>query len=214
MVPAEFVQLLGQESASAILRTSDTALAREAMHAAIRGGFKVIEFTLSIPNALELIAEFAAMPGITVGAGTVLSRDAARGAVEAGAGFLVSPVVDEEVIDEAKRLGVASMPGCATPTEMLRAHRAGADLVKLFPEVATGPAWVQQTRGPMPFLKIVPTSGVTVENAADYLRLGAFAVGFVNSLFVPGDVLNGAFDRIEERARLALAGLRRVSSLV
>jgi 2-keto-3-deoxy-6-phosphogluconate aldolase len=92
------------------------------------------------------------------------------------------------------------MPGCATPTEMLRAHRTGAPLQKLFPGQATGPAWVKQTLGPLPFLRIVPTSGVTLDNAADYLAAGAWAVGFVNSLFDPADIAEGRFDAIQQRA--------------
>ena len=172
--------------------------------------FGVIEFTLSIPGAMDLIREFAGRDDLVVGAGTVLTEGDAERAVDAGARYLVAPIVDPSLVAKACKLGVASMPGCATPTEMFAAHRAGAQLQKLFPCVATGPAWVQQTLGPMPFLRIVPTSGVTVENAADYLRAGAFAVGFVNSLFEPADVLGGHYDRIEERARRALEAVRKI----
>jgi Entner-Doudoroff aldolase len=170
------------------------------MTAAIRGGFRIAEFTLSIPNAFALIGEFAGEGDVIVGAGTVLTAEDAAEAVRVGAQFLVSPVVDEAVIDQAKALGVAIMPGCSTPTEMLRAHRAGAPLQKLFPEQAIGPKWVQQTLGPLPFLKIVPTSGVTRDNAAEYLRAGAFAVGFVNSLFDPNDIADENWPAIEKRA--------------
>ncbi|MBT5707977.1 MAG: bifunctional 4-hydroxy-2-oxoglutarate aldolase/2-dehydro-3-deoxy-phosphogluconate aldolase [Verrucomicrobia bacterium] len=201
MIPSEFIALLNQERASAILRTKDPKKAHLAMEAAIRGGFKIIEFTYSIPEALTLIKEFSALPGIVVGAGTVLSIEDARNAVEVGARYLVSPVMDEIIIKEAKSLGVAAMPGCSTPTEMLKAHRAGAALQKLFPGAGTGPAFVQQTLGPLPFLRIVPTSGVTLENAADYLRAGSFAVGFVNSLFNPSEIEAEDFEGIEHRAK-------------
>ena len=201
MIPSEFIALLNQEKASAILRTKDSERARLAMEAAIRGGFKIIEFTFSIPGALDLIKEFSAIPGIVVGAGTVLTVEEARNAVEAGARYLVSPVMDEVIIEEAASLEVAAMPGCSTPTEMLKAHRAGAALQKLFPGAGTGPAFVQQTLGPLPFLRIVPTSGVTLENAADYLRAGSFAVGFVNSLFDPVEIQSNDYDGIEHRAK-------------
>jgi 2-dehydro-3-deoxyphosphogluconate aldolase/(4S)-4-hydroxy-2-oxoglutarate aldolase len=118
-------------------------------------------------------------------------------------------VVDESVIRAAQDLGVAMMPGCATPTEMLRAHRAGAPLEKLFPGQSLGPAWVQQTLGPLPFLKIVPTSGVTLDNAADYLAAGAWAVGFVNSLFDPEDIAAGRFEAIERRAAMMIEAVSR-----
>ncbi len=180
------------------------------MNAAIQGGFRIAEFTLSIPNAMELIAEFSARRDLIVGAGTVLTAEDAAAAVKAGATFLVSPVVDEAVIDEASARAVAVMPGCSTPTEMLRAHRAGAPLQKLFPEQAIGPAWVKQTLGPLPFLNIVPTSGVTLDNAADYLRAGAFAVGFVNSLFDPTDIADENWQAIEDRAARMLQSVHGV----
>lgn len=207
MTPSEFIALLSQERASAILRTKDPKKAHLAMEAAIRGGFKIIEFTYSIPEALNLIRDFSALPGIVVGAGTVLSIEEARNAVEAGARYLVSPVMDEIIIKEAKSLGVAAMPGCSTPTEMLKAHRAGAELQKLFPGPGTGPDFVQQTLGPLPFLRIVPTSGVTLENAADYIRAGAFAVGFVNSLFNPSDIEAEDFEGIEHRAKAMIGAV-------
>ena len=200
MTPENFVKRFGTQRASAILRTHDKDAAREAMNAAIQGGFRIVEFTLSIPGAFELIQEFSERTELIVGAGTVLTTDDARRAVEAGAKFLVSPVVDQTVIKEAATLSVAAMPGCATPSEMLKAHRSGAQLQKLFPEQAIGPIWVKQTLGPLPFLKIVPTSGVTLENAADFLRAGAFAVGFVNSLFDPQDIADANWPAITDRA--------------
>jgi 2-dehydro-3-deoxyphosphogluconate aldolase / (4S)-4-hydroxy-2-oxoglutarate aldolase len=207
MPPEIFLNALRQARASAILRTDDQDAARQAMDAAVRGGFRIVEFTMTIPGVLDLVREFSERDGLIVGAGTVLTCEEARAAVDAGAAYLVSPVVDEEVIAEAARLGVAAMPGCSTPTEMLRAHRAGAQLQKLFPAPGTGPAWVKQTLGPLPFLRIVPTSGVTAENAAEYLAAGSFAVGFVASLFDAGDIAAGRFDRIVERARTMVAAV-------
>lgn len=203
MPAADFVNAFAAARASAIIRTNREDDARKAMHAAVRGGFTICEFTLTVPGALKLISEFSRLPGLIVGAGTVLSREHAREAVAAGASFLVSPVMDPEVITEANRLGVAMMPGCSTPTEMLAAHRAGAALQKLFP-APIGPAWVAQTMAPLPFLKIVPTSGVTLENVAAYLKAGSFAVGFVNSLFDPADIAAARFDAIEARAKTML----------
>ena len=208
MTPDDFVKEFTTEQASAILRTNDHEAARHAMDAAVAGGFRIVEFTLSIPGAFELIEELAAQSELIVGAGTVLTTDDAVRSVEAGAQFLVSPVVDQAVIDKAGSLGVAVMPGCSTPTEMLLAHRAGALLQKLFPERATGPAWVKQTLGPLPFLKIVPTSGVTRHNAAEYLRAGAAAVGFVNTLFEPADLAAGNWGVIQARATAMLQAVR------
>lgn len=205
---SDFVAELGREKASAILRTDSQVRAAAAMDAAVRGGFRIVEFTLTTPGALELVTEFSRRPDLIVGAGTVLTVEDARASAEAGARFLVSPVLDEEVVRAAGELGVAAMPGAHTATEMFRAHRAGAPLQKLFPAPAGGPAYVRALLAPMPFLRIVPTHGVDAESAPAYLAAGAFAVGFVSSLFRPEDIEAGRMDLVEERARILLAATR------
>jgi 2-dehydro-3-deoxyphosphogluconate aldolase/(4S)-4-hydroxy-2-oxoglutarate aldolase len=208
MSPESLVELLGRERASAILRTHDRTAAVAAMEAAVAGGFRVVEFTLTIPDAYGLIEEFARRDGLVVGAGTVLETEQARRAVEAGASFLVSPVTDEAVIAAAGELGVAAMPGAHTPTEMLRAHRAGAQLVKLFPVPAGGPVWLRSVLAPLPFLKVVPTNGVDAANVAAWLEAGAWAAGFTTPLFDPGDMAARRWSAIEERARTILEHAR------
>jgi len=205
VTPDAFVELLGREKASAILRTNDQEKAAKAMEAAIRGGFKIIEFTLTIPGVFELVQDFSRREGLVVGTGTVMDADQARQSVDAGARFLVSPVVDEIVIGAANELGVASMPGTHTPTEMLRAHRAGAQLCKLFPCPHGGPDWVRAVLGPMPYLKIVPTNGADQHNAGEWIAAGAYATGFVAPLFAATDIATGRWDAIEERAGQCLA---------
>ena len=208
MTPADFLGFFRAARASAILRTDLADAAAPAMRAAVVAGFRVLEFTLTVPHALELIAEFSRINGIVVGAGTVLTSEQARDAVKAGARFLVSPVVDEAVIEASKSLNVAMMPGCYTPTEFLRAHRAGAAIQKLFPAPEPLPNYIKSVRGPMPFLNIVPTNGVHENNAAAVLKAGAFAVGFVNNLFDPNDLAQGRFDRVEDRGRRMLKAAR------
>ena len=208
MTPDSFVERFGQLKASAILRTDDQEKAALAMEAAIRGGFQIIEFTLTVPGVYDLVRDFSQRDGLIVGTGTVMTVDEAQQSVEAGAQFLVSPVVDEAVITAATELGVASMPGTHTPTEMLRAYRAGAQLCTLFPAPAGGPAWVRSVLGPMPFLKIVPTNGVDQHNAGEWIAAGVFAVGFVAPLFVPADIRAGRWDAVEERARKSLAAVQ------
>ena len=130
--------------------------------------------------------------------------------VDSEAGYValhVALLEDRAAIREAANLGGAMMPGCHTPTEMLEAHRAGAPLQKLFPGPGLGAAYVRAILGPLPFLRIVPTSGVDETNAAAYLEAGAHAIGFVNPLFDPEDVRAGRFDRIEDRARRILESL-------
>jgi 2-dehydro-3-deoxyphosphogluconate aldolase/(4S)-4-hydroxy-2-oxoglutarate aldolase len=208
VTPGKFTEQFGHEKASAILRTNDQEKAAKAMDAAIRGGFRIIEFTLTVPGVYDLVRDFSRREDLIVGTGTVMDVAQAQQSVEAGARFLVSPVVDEAVIGAANDLGVASMPGTHTPTEMLRAHRAGAQLCKLFPCPHGGPDWVRSVLGPMPFLKIVPTNGVDQHNAGDWIRAGAFAAGFVAPLFVPADIAAGRWDAIEERARQCLKAVQ------
>ena len=203
-----FVEQFGHAKASAILRTDDQEKAAQAMEAAIRGGFRIIEFTLTVPGVFDLVRDFSRREDLVVGTGTVMNVAQAQQSVEAGARFLVSPAVDEAVIGAANEMGVASMPGTHTPTEMLRAHRAGAQLCKLFPCPHGGPDWVRSVLGPMPFLKIVPTNGVDQHNAGDWIAAGSFAAGFVAPLFAPADIAAGRWDAIEERARKCLAAVQ------
>jgi 2-dehydro-3-deoxyphosphogluconate aldolase/(4S)-4-hydroxy-2-oxoglutarate aldolase len=160
----------------------------------------MIEFTLTIPGALELIAAFSKRAELIVGAGTVLAPEQAREAVEAGASFLVSPVVDPEVIEEAARLDVPCMPGAFTPTEMQAAHRLGADFVKVFPAPPGGVAFIEAIRLPLPHLKLFPTAGPTPDNFIEYLNAGCIGVGFVRPLFDPRDLVARNFDAIRDRA--------------
>jgi len=198
---------LREARAIAILRANDNAIARGALAAAVRGGFRVLEITMSTPGAVEIIADLSRDTHLTVGAGTVLTVEQARAAVRAGARFMVSPVLDVDVVAEANRLGCVVIPGCATPTELWNAHRAGAALQKLFPAPAGGPAWLRAVLAPMPFLRVIPTNGVEVDNAADWLAAGAFAVGCVRSLFPPDELAARAWDGIEARARALLAAV-------
>lgn len=203
-----FVELLTAERAVAIIRTREQRIAADAMDAAIRGGVRLLEFTLNTPGALELIESFARRDGLVVGAGTVLRPEDVEAAARRGARFLVSPVVDEAVSTAAARAGLPLIPGCSTPSEMWRAHKAGAQAVKLFPAPTDGPGWVRATLGPMPFLRIVPTQGVDAGNAAAWIDAGCIAVGTGIYLFPPEALAASAWDVVEERARTLVAALR------
>ncbi|MEE9167258.1 MAG: bifunctional 4-hydroxy-2-oxoglutarate aldolase/2-dehydro-3-deoxy-phosphogluconate aldolase [Candidatus Neomarinimicrobiota bacterium] len=186
---------------SAIIRSDDKEVAAQAMEAAIAGGFRIVEFTLTTPGALELISIFSARgDGTVVGAGTVMTPQDAENSVKSGARFLVSPVCDPRVIGRAQELDVVTIPGTFTATEMATAHGLGADLVKLFPAPANLSEYIRFLLGPMPYLKIFPTSGVNINNMMDVLQAGAAGVGFVRSLFLPEDLASRNFTAIEERA--------------
>ena len=191
---------------SAIVRTDDQSVAEQAMAAAVEGGFRVIEFTLNTPGALELITQFRTVDNtLLVGAGTVMTPQMAKEAVDAGAQFVVSPIFDTEVINKAEELDVVSIPGTRTPTEMQNAHEAGADFVKLFPAPTNVAEYIRYILGPQPHLKIFPTSGVNLDNMLEVLEAGAAGVGFVGPLFNLQSMRNRNFDDIRERAEKIVA---------
>ena len=202
------LEIFARERCSAILRTPHADAVAPAMNAAVEGGFRIVEFTLTTPSALEHIEAFARNQDLLVGAGTVLTVEEAEAAKRAGARFLVSPVVDAQVIRFAVDNDMVAVPGCYTPTEMLAAHRAGAQVIKVFPAPADGPGFLRACLGPLPFLKMFPTAGVTAENARAHLEAGAFGIGFVGTLFDPGDIEAGRFDAIRERAQRMVAAVR------
>jgi 2-dehydro-3-deoxyphosphogluconate aldolase/(4S)-4-hydroxy-2-oxoglutarate aldolase len=162
---------------------------------------------MTTPDALAVIEELARWMGdeLLVGAGSVLGADAARRAVDAGAEYVVSPVFRQAVVDEAHRLGVPAMPGAFTPTEILHAHEAGADLVKVFPSDALGPSFIKGVLAPMPFLRLMPTGGVTPDNVGEWLRAGAHAVGLGSALVDPKLVAAGDLAALTDRARRVTA---------
>lgn len=202
---AAVLDSFAEHRCSAILRTEDPTAVRPALDAAVAGGFRIVEVTLTTPHALDHVAAMREQPELVVGAGTVLTLEDAKNAVAAGAQFLVSPVTDPQMITFARQHDLVSIPGTLTPTEMMTAHKAGADMVKLFPGPSNGAQFVKAIRGPMPFLRIFPTHGVTEENCEQWLDAGSFGIGFVGSLFEPMDMKRHRFDVIEQRARRMVA---------
>jgi len=202
---AAVLDMFAKHRCSAILRTQDKSAVRPALDAAVRGGFRIVEVTMTTPNCLDHIRALCEQKvdgeRLTVGAGTVLTVEDAKAAMAAGAQFLVSPVTDPQVITFCRQHDLVSVPGTFTPTEMMTAHKAGADLVKLFPGPSNGPAFLRALRGPLPFLRVFPTSGVTEENCTEWLDAGAFGLGFVGTLFDPIDMKRHNFDQIEARAK-------------
>ena len=195
---------------SAIIRTDNQKVAEQAMQAAVDGGFRVVEFTLTTPGSLNLITQFRENDDLIVGAGTVMSPTIVQEAVEAGAQFLVSPVCNLDVIQEAEKLDVVSIPGTFTATEMETAHRAGADFVKLFPAPENVAEYIRFILAPLPYLKIFPTSGVNLDNMLDVLQAGAAGTGFVRPLFDPEMIRNKNYGGIRQRAEAIVERLASV----
>lgn len=197
---AERIVALGALAVVRLPRADDVLPVARALHA---GGVSAVEVTMTVPGALQAIERLAREMGdeVLVGVGSVLDAETARRAVEAGARFVVSPVFKAEVVEEAHRHGVPALPGAFTPTEILRAHEAGADLVKVFPSDALGPSFIKGVMAPMPFLKLCPTGGVTPANAGEWIRAGAAAVGLGSALVDTALVAKGDWATITRLAR-------------
>jgi Entner-Doudoroff aldolase len=204
---ATIVEAFRELRVVAVIRANRADVAAHAMEAAVRGGIRLLEFTWTTPGAAELVREFGQRPDLVVGAGTILRTDELDTAVRAGARFVVSPVLDERVIDAALAANVTPIPGCATPSEMWRAYERGAPMQKRFP-AASGPAEIRAILAPMPFLKIVPTNGVDLANLAAYLDAGAWACGPVASMFPLEALARGDWATVEANARALVAEAR------
>jgi 2-dehydro-3-deoxyphosphogluconate aldolase/(4S)-4-hydroxy-2-oxoglutarate aldolase len=193
----------------AVIRMKDPAKLRAVFDALAEGGVKAIEVTMTVPGAVQLIAELArSLPsGIVLGAGTVIDPSTARAVIDAGARFIVSPVFRREVVAVCRERGVVAAPGCFSPTEILDAHEMGADVVKVFPATALGPQYIKDLRAPMPQLRLMPTGGVTLDNAGEWIRAGAVAVGVGSALLDTKAIDEGRFDVIVGNARRIVASV-------
>ena len=187
-----------------VIRAASPALALRAAEAVLAGGISVFEITMTVPDAPAVIKELSARLGAraVVGAGTVLDAEAAGRCIDAGAAFVVSPGFDPATVAAAHARGVPAMPGALTPTEVIAAWKAGADMVKIFPASAVGgPKYLRALRGPLPDVKLLPTGGVNAATAADYIAAGAAALGVGSELVDPAALARGDDALLTTRAR-------------
>lgn len=174
------------------------------------GGMSIIEFTVSTPGAIDMIKQATASFGneVLMGAGTVLDPETARAAILAGAEFIVTPALNLATIELCKRYGKPIIPGALTPTEILTAWQAGADMVKVFPADLGGPGYIKAVLAPLPQVRLVPTGGVSAENAAAYLKAGATAVGVGGKLVDKAAVARGDWGAITSEAQKLVDAVR------
>jgi len=193
----------------AVIRLKDPRTLRAVVDAMAEGGVRALEVTMTVPRAVEMIRELApTLPaGFLLGAGTVTDAATARAVIDAGASFVVGPVFRPAVIAACHERDVPAMPGCFTPTEILAAHECGADIVKVFPATALGPQFIKDVRAPLPQVKLMPTGGVTLDNAGEWIRAGAVAVGVGSALLDAKAIDEGRFDVITANARRVVASV-------
>ena len=187
-----------------VVRASSPEQALGAADAVRAGGIPIVEVTMTIPGAIEVIAGLSRLMGsdVLIGAGTVLDAATAQKCLDAGAQFLVSPGFDAETVALARRLNVLIMPGALTPTEVITAWKAGADFVKIFPcGNVGGPAYIRSLKAALPQIPMIPTGGVNLETAAAFLRAGASALGIGGELISKAALDSGNFAAITESAK-------------
>ena len=186
----------------AVIRLSDASRLQAVVDALAAGGVRALEVTMTVPGAIRLIEQIAPrLPGeFVLGAGTILDPETARQAILAGARFIVGPVFNGAVVRLCHRYDIAAMPGCFTPTEILSAWEAGADVVKVFPATTLGPGYFKDIRGPLPQVRLMPTGGVSLANAGEWIKAGAVAIGVGTALVDTKAVAAGDYAAITTNA--------------
>ena len=186
----------------AVIRMNDPNKLAKVIEAVRLGGVKCIEITMTVPGAVEIIRTLSStMPSdVLIGAGTVTTAQIAEDVIAAGAQFVVSPILNLEVISVCKKHAVACMPGCYTPTEIFTAWTAGADVCKVFPATSLGPKYFKDLSGPFPHIKLMPTGGVTIDNVGEWIGAGAVAVGIGSDLLDKKAIDEGRYEVLTERA--------------
>jgi len=194
-------QRLSDATVIAIFRMREPQHAIEGVSAAVRGGFEAVEVTMNSPGATDALVEIAGRTDAIVGAGTVLVPEQVKEAYDAGAEFIITPVVSPGVVEAAHGLGLPVVMGASTPTEIFTARQAGADWIKVFPaEALGGPDYIEYVLGPLDDIPLMVTGGLTPENYLGYLDAGVELVGFGSSVCSPDAAAKGRYDEIERRA--------------
>lgn len=189
----QVAQAVAEAGFVAIVRSGDRGHARELVAALIEGGARAVEVTMTTPGALSLLEEFRGQ--VLLGVGTVLSAGQVSEAAAVGARFIVTPNLDVDVVRHAQRHGLATLVGCATTTEIVEALSAGADMIKVFPAGNLGPEFLKAVHGPLPWAPLVPTGGVSISNAPEWLAAGAVALG------IGGKLCEGTPEQVVQRVQ-------------
>ncbi|MFK7845794.1 MAG: bifunctional 4-hydroxy-2-oxoglutarate aldolase/2-dehydro-3-deoxy-phosphogluconate aldolase [Rhodothermales bacterium] len=214
MSKSQIVERIVKEGAVAVIRADNPATLKQIIDALLAGGVSALEVTMTVPRALHIIEETANRFGddILLGVGSVLDAETARLAINAGARYVVSPIFKPSIIEMAHRYNLPAMPGCFTPTEILEAHEAGADIVKVFPAGQLGMKYFKAIKAPMPHLQLMPTGGVNLTNAGEWIAAGACAVGVGSALLDKNAIEEGRFDQLTENAKILKQSLANTGS--
>ena len=202
MNKAEVVNRIIDSGVVAVIRLKDTNRLLKVIEAVRSGGVKSIEITMTVPGAIEIISQLSKVvpADVLIGAGTVVDEETAEQVIEAGAAFVVGPVLNLGIVSLCVKRGIVVMPGCYTPTEILAGWKAGADIIKVFPATSLGPKYFKDLRGPFPDIRLMPTGGVTIDNVGEWIKAGACAVGIGSDLLDKNAIEEERYEVLTERA--------------
>ena len=205
----EVLKIILASKVIAVIRMPDTEKLARVVEAVWRGGVRAIEITMTTPSALEIITDQVRSkpPGTLIGAGTVLDAPTAEKVIRAGAQFVVSPITNFDMIEACRLNETFVAPGALSPTEIMAAWERGADVVKVFPATSVGPKYFQDLKGPLPQVRLMPTGGVSIENAREFIRSGACCVAIGTALLDKKAVAAGDWDALTEKARALVESL-------
>ena len=209
MTREKIVEEIFKRKVVAVLRVKDEKELQNVIEAIYAGGVSVAEITMTVPNAIELIKQMSECldRNIIIGVGSLLNSKTAEDAIKAGAKYVVSPVFKKEIIETAHKFDVPVMPGCFTPTEIHSAFEIGADIVKVFPADVVGMEFFKAVLAPMPHLKLMPTGGVSLTNAGDWLKAGACAVGIGSALLDKKAIQVNNFSKLTDNAKIIMKSI-------
>jgi 2-dehydro-3-deoxyphosphogluconate aldolase/(4S)-4-hydroxy-2-oxoglutarate aldolase len=209
MTRDEALKFILEAKVIAVIRMSDTDKLFKVTEAIRLGGVKAIEITMTVPDAIDVIRTMAQKkaPDVLIGAGTVLNAETAVAAVRAGADFLVSPITNFDMIKACRKLDKFVAPGALTPTEIVAAWESGADVVKVFPATSVGPKYFKDLKGPLPQIRLMPTGGVSIENAKDFLDSGACCVAIGTALLDKKAIAENNWSVLTQKARQLVESL-------
>ncbi|OCA88020.1 2-dehydro-3-deoxyphosphogluconate aldolase [Bacillus sp. FJAT-27225] len=196
------IQRLSQSGLVAVIRRPEADQISFIAEALVSGGVGALEITVDTPGAFRMIKQLKNEFGeqVLVGAGTVLDAETAKTAIEAGSDFIFSPIIDEKTIEMTSRYGKISIPGVMTPTEMVKAYQAGADILKIFPAGSLGPKYIRELKGPLGHIPMMPTGGVSLDNVSEFIKSGAAAVGVGGTLLNKQAIAEGNYKGITDIA--------------
>jgi 2-dehydro-3-deoxyphosphogluconate aldolase/(4S)-4-hydroxy-2-oxoglutarate aldolase len=209
----EIVENIIEFKAVAVIRMEDPSKLIKVAEAIYEGGVKAIEITMTVPNAIETIALASKEIGdkVLIGVGSILNQEMAQKAIDAGAKYVVSPIFKKEIIERSHKNGIPAMPGTFTPTEAQLAWEAGADIIKIFPADVLGMSFIKGMKAPMPHLKVMPTGGVSLTNAGEWLKAGACAVGVGSALIDKKAILEENYTVLTKNAKQIMESINSIN---